>query len=165
MTFGITWIKRRINNMAGNLKISQATSAKARRAGTIMKSKDGKKEVARRFLPFYVRLPYYESKEDFTGSIAGIFLYAQCGEEAANVAAVAWNKWCRSNLIVTDFPKIVQDTNVGTTYIDDADYIAAWKDARKLEHYFIGHPNDPIAFMVKDREIFGVDEHKSNKYV
>lgn len=147
--------------MAGNVEHKLATSAVARRMHATVMSKNGSVTTARKLFPFYVRLPYITGPKPEDSEFAGIYLYSSCGEESANLAAIIWNKWFRSTTIYTMYPKIKQDTNVATTCIDDGDYDEAWKDAKKLPHLFIGHPDDPVAFMVRGREIFGVDEHNS----
>lgn len=150
--------------MAGNVELKLATATSARRQLATFKDKNGGLTVDRKLLPFYVRIPYYTGPNEGEEAVAGIYLYSQYGEEAANMAAVIWNKWFRSDVIATAYPKIKQEINVPTTFIDDGDYDSAWRDAKKLPHYFIGHPDDPVAFMVRDREIFGVDDYVSKKY-
>lgn len=144
------------------MSLLSSTRARQIQVQTFIK---GKPVVVRKFHPFYVRLNVLE--DPLKMSTEGVFIYAHNESHAAPLACTLWDKWRRSAVVETDYPKLAEGVKhpVAVTAIDDDDYKEFLKDALKMDHYSEGDEQDPPAFMVKGREIFGVEESRQNKNV
>lgn len=141
---------------------------KATYARTLMGIDPISGEPARRWHPYYVRIPTHRAGILLTGAdrYDGVFIYAQNAGMAATNAAKLWNVWIKQEQGLTDddYPKTDIDELWPTIQIDDNDYDTYWKDAKKLPHRFTGDTDSPVAYMTTTQEILEYDRPDTYQY-
>lgn len=113
--------------------------------------------LARMCYPFAVRLPvkmsHIQTSLDYVDEV---FLYHNDPNKVAYKALALWNHWVRikPRLAEEAFPKVQNyqgdglETMCEIISIEDSDFEDLWNTARKVKHYYAGHPQHPAAFMV-----------------
>jgi hypothetical protein len=118
---------------------------------------DKEGNLARMCYPFAVRLPVKMSNiHSSLDYVDEVFLYHNDPNKVAYKALALWNHWIRikANLPEESFPKVQNYQGVGMETLceiismEDSDFEELWKTAKKVKHFYAGHPEHPAAFMV-----------------